>query len=640
MNMRGSGDGEALCPLLYNAGLDTDLLAALVGPVASSCRALARRRLLARGEPRAADARPPARARCRRRSRPSPPSAPPLDLAACADALEARGQRPLPALLHADAGRGLPAPARARGPTSSPRAASAGLRTVREYDDRITAPFGGYESAAQYYERSSAGPWLASIDRPALVLAAADDPMIPRAVGRALAALAGGAPRDRADRRPRRLRRRARRRPAGSGPRSGRSTSWKATRSMRRRAEPVDGLEQWWQDLRQAGRGLWRSRAFSAAAVLTLALGIAGTTVMFTLVEGVLLRPLPVRDERSLLGRLEGEPGGRRRHWPFDARRLDALTGRAVRSRRSPARAITAAGSGVVFENGSASYLRGAAVTGAFFEVLGVGPELGRALAPADDRTGAANVLVITHALWQRRYGGSHDVLGRRLQVGDRVVHDRGRHATGHRVPARRRGLDDARGQCLDRDEPGLPRGPVARRRSRRPPAAGCDARAGKERTRGLGDAARGRGFRGIPPRHAAGGAPVRGRGRGRRALRDAGAVRRRGAGAADRERERRQPAAAARGDETPRARDARDARRRSRPAGAPAVRREPAALAPGRPPRIRRQRLPAAGRGGARARRLAATRVGARRSAGGARSRSASCSWPRHSRGSHRSRS
>jgi predicted alpha/beta-fold hydrolase len=55
-----------------------------------------------------------------------------------------------------------------------------GLSTVREYDDRITAPFGGYESAAQYYERSSAGPWLAAIERPALVLAAQDDPMIPQ----------------------------------------------------------------------------------------------------------------------------------------------------------------------------------------------------------------------------------------------------------------------------------------------------------------------------------------------------------------------------------------------------------------------------------------------------------------------------
>jgi hypothetical protein len=52
---------------------------------------------------------------------------------------------------------------------------------VREYDEAITAYYGGYASAADYYARSSAGPWLASIDRPALVLAAADDPMIPQA---------------------------------------------------------------------------------------------------------------------------------------------------------------------------------------------------------------------------------------------------------------------------------------------------------------------------------------------------------------------------------------------------------------------------------------------------------------------------
>ena len=55
-----------------------------------------------------------------------------------------------------------------------------GLRTVREYDEAITAPHGGYASADEYYARSSAGPWLAAIDRPALVLSAVDDPMIPR----------------------------------------------------------------------------------------------------------------------------------------------------------------------------------------------------------------------------------------------------------------------------------------------------------------------------------------------------------------------------------------------------------------------------------------------------------------------------
>ena len=142
------------------------------------------------------------------------------------------GNRPLPALLHAACWReGYRRRHRAR-PDLFAAGRERGLRTVREYDDRITAPFGGYESAAQYYERSSAGPWLASIDRPTLVLAAADDPMIPVGVGRALAALAVGAPRDHADRRPRRLR----------GPLAGprlvlgrRSGCWSSWRALARR---------------------------------------------------------------------------------------------------------------------------------------------------------------------------------------------------------------------------------------------------------------------------------------------------------------------------------------------------------------------------------------------------------------------
>jgi len=188
---------------------------------------------------------------------------------------------------------------------------------------------------------------------------------------------------------------------------------------MRRRTELRVALEQTWHDLRQAGRGLWRARAFSAAAVLTLALGIAGTTVMFTLVQGVLLRPLPVRDERRLLVAWKEDPAGAVAHWPLDARQLDALNRESRRLERVAGASYYGAGSGVVFESGTASYLRGASVTGAFFEVLGTAPQLGRALQPTDDRLGAENVLVITHALWQRRYGGSPDVLGRRLTIGD-----------------------------------------------------------------------------------------------------------------------------------------------------------------------------------------------------------------------------
>ena len=69
-------------------------------------------------------------------------------------------------------------------------------------------------------------------------------------------------------------------------------------------------------------------------------------------------------------------------------------------------------------EDGAASYVHGALVTGAYFEVLGINPFLGRALTRADDVAGAENVIVISHGLWKRRYGGARDTIGRRLTLG------------------------------------------------------------------------------------------------------------------------------------------------------------------------------------------------------------------------------
>jgi predicted alpha/beta-fold hydrolase len=176
MNMRGSGDGEALCPLLYNAGLDGDLLGAL-----SAVSAIAPRialigfslggnlalLMLGRRRERVPKALVAAAA-----------VSAPVDLAACAEALERPGNR-----LYQRYFMQMLCEAYRRRHAARPDLFGAGrelgLRTVREYDDRITAPFGGYESAAQYYARSSAGPWLSAIERPVLLLAAADDPMIP-----------------------------------------------------------------------------------------------------------------------------------------------------------------------------------------------------------------------------------------------------------------------------------------------------------------------------------------------------------------------------------------------------------------------------------------------------------------------------
>ena len=76
-------------------------------------------------------------------------------------------------------------------------------------------------------------------------------------------------------------------------------------------------LEALKQDIRSACRGLWRAKAFTAAAILTLALGITGTVVMFAVIDGVLLRPLPVRDQDRLLLAWKELRASRFAHHPF-----------------------------------------------------------------------------------------------------------------------------------------------------------------------------------------------------------------------------------------------------------------------------------------------------------------------------------
>ncbi len=179
-------------------------------------------------------------------------------------------------------------------------------------------------------------------------------------------------------------------------------------------------FEQWWQDLRLAWRGLRQAKAFTGAAVFTLAAGIAGTTVMFALIQGVLLRPLPVREPDRLIVAWTRVRSTGATHWPFQASDIDVIS-RESRVLESVAGISYYDPSPfVAVENESATYISGAAVAGDFFRVIGVPPILGRVLNRADDVVGAENVLVITHGLWQRRYGGSREVIGRRMTVSER----------------------------------------------------------------------------------------------------------------------------------------------------------------------------------------------------------------------------
>ena len=153
-------------------------------------------------------------------------------------------------------------------------------------------------------------------------------------------------------------------------------------------------LDLWRHDFRLAASGLWRAKAFSAAAVLMLCLGIAGTSVMFALVQGVLLRKLPVRDQERLLVGWKRFPTGSFEHWPFRGSELDAIGGQSRVFESVAGVGYSGVSADVAVENGSASTIHTAAVTGAFFEVLGVQAVLGRPLEPTDDRPGAENALV------------------------------------------------------------------------------------------------------------------------------------------------------------------------------------------------------------------------------------------------------
>jgi hypothetical protein len=178
MNMRGCGDGLELCPRLYNAGLSSDLLAVT--------RWLARRarRIVVCGFSLGGNLTLLTAAR-ERSSLPDEVRgaiavSPPLDMSECADALE----RPSNAVYQYRFLRSLVASYWKRqrlAPELYRSERVLRLRTLRDFDDAVTAFYGGYADAEDYYRSVSAGPRMGTVDRPVLVLASENDPFIPRA---------------------------------------------------------------------------------------------------------------------------------------------------------------------------------------------------------------------------------------------------------------------------------------------------------------------------------------------------------------------------------------------------------------------------------------------------------------------------
>jgi predicted permease len=176
------------------------------------------------------------------------------------------------------------------------------------------------------------------------------------------------------------------------------------------------------QDLRFGLRMLIKNPGFTAVAVLSLALGIGANTAIFQLLNAVRLKTLPVQNANELaqvqLTTMDGTRGQKSSFYP-------AVTNpiwEAIRDRQQGFSSIAAWSSDRfnMAQGGEVHYAKGLWVSGDFFNVLGVRPELGRVFTADDDRRGcAAPGVVISHPFWQREFGGDKNVLGRKVTLAD-----------------------------------------------------------------------------------------------------------------------------------------------------------------------------------------------------------------------------
>src|SRR5215469_8386790 len=172
------------------------------------------------------------------------------------------------------------------------------------------------------------------------------------------------------------------------------------------------------KNLRYALRQFRLSPVFTAAAVLTLALGIGGTTAIFTLIDAVMLRSLPVSDPGRLYRIGEGDDccveGGPQDRWGFYSYPLyERLRAAAPEFQELAAFQAGVWAQSVRRESESAPRPLGAEyVSGNYFSTLGVGAFAGRVFTPDDDKQSATPVLVLSHRAWQITYGCDPSVLG------------------------------------------------------------------------------------------------------------------------------------------------------------------------------------------------------------------------------------
>ncbi|HEY7180947.1 MAG TPA: ABC transporter permease, partial [Blastocatellia bacterium] len=180
-----------------------------------------------------------------------------------------------------------------------------------------------------------------------------------------------------------------------------------------RDARGIRLLEEVWQDLRYGARMLVKQPGFTLIAVITLALGVGANTAIFSMVNAVLLRPLPYRDPdrivtvghyRAAMSGADGVLGADFLEWRDQAKDFEQIA--AYFSRTAD-----------LTGSGEPARLGAGFVSADLFATLGVAPALGRAFTPDEDKPGGAPVVILSHGLWQRRFGADPQVIGRAITL-------------------------------------------------------------------------------------------------------------------------------------------------------------------------------------------------------------------------------
>jgi putative ABC transport system permease protein len=171
-------------------------------------------------------------------------------------------------------------------------------------------------------------------------------------------------------------------------------------------------METLFRDVRYGFRGLWKRPAFTIIALIALALGIGANTAIFSLVNAVVLRPLPYPDPDGLVWVWGNFPGGNR----ASVSPPDYLDFRNQnKSFEQFAATVSITAPATLTGGGEPERLTASVVTGNYFQALGVTPLLGRGFSLDNEKPGSDQVAIISHELWQRRFAGNPGIVNQRI---------------------------------------------------------------------------------------------------------------------------------------------------------------------------------------------------------------------------------